>query len=125
LIFLKKAILNERKMKEKSDNANLIQNINPTETKKQQDNQWQECETVFRSFFRRVNNDNFESAYSLFDEHLKKLNYFSVNNLKKFKQGYVKKDLEIWELIRKFIDNSKFVARCEFDFKLRYINKID
>lgn len=107
------------------DNNKLIQNKIPTSTEENEYNQWAECETTFRAFIRRLNRDDFDYAYSLFDKYLSKVKYFSVENLKEFKLSFVKTDLEIWEISKKFIDNSKFVSRCEFGFKLRYINKKD
>lgn len=106
-------------------NNNLVQNKLPTEIEEKQTKQWEECETTLRALFRRLNRNDFESSFALFDEHLSKSKYFSIGNLKRFRTDFVTWDLEIWELNRKFIDNSVFVARCEFDFKLRYINKND
>lgn len=107
------------------DDNTLIQNKTPTNTEQKQDKQWEECETTFRAFIRRINRNDFEYAHNLFDKYLKTSTYFSIENLEKFKTKFVQKDLEIWEINKKFIDDSDFVSRCEFDFKLRYLNKND
>lgn len=107
------------------DDNTLIQNKLPTNTEQKQYKQWEECETTFRAFIRRINRNDFEYAHNLFDKYLKTSTYFSIENLEKFKTKFVQKDLEIWEINKKFIDDSDFVSRCEFDFKLRYLNKND
>jgi hypothetical protein len=107
------------------NNNTVLQQKSPTTTEEKEFGQWSECETTFRAFIRRINRNDFDYAFSLFDKYLRKIEYFSVENLKNFKQNFVKTNLEIWEINKKFIDNSKFVSRCEFDFKLRYLNKID
>jgi len=108
-------------------NNNLVQNKLPTEIEEKQTKQWEECETTLRALFRRLNRNDFESSFALFDEHLSKVKYFSIENLKRFKTDFVIWNLEIFDIKRvpKWIDDSKFVARCEFEYQLKYISDVD
>lgn len=104
---------------------NITENKIPTKIEEEKEKQWDECKMVFDAFIRRLNRSDYSWAYKMLDKHMKRVDFFSVDSLKIFKESFVKTDLEIWSFDRKSTANSDFVARCEFHFNLRYLNRID
>lgn len=106
------------------DNNKQIQNKLPTKLEENQNQQWHECESQLRAFYRRLSRNDIKWSYSMFDEYLMKSQYFSENRLQYFINNIVHlNSIEIQNLEKIYIDDSVYIARCEFNFKLKYIDK--
>lgn len=94
-----------------------------TKTKELTDSQWQECETKLRAFYRRLDRKDIPGARNMFDEHMLKSDVFSEKRLSNFTNEVISGDFMFVDIQRQWIDDTSFVARCEFQYRLKYIDK--
>ncbi len=95
----------------------------PTKTKESMDLQWQECETKLRAFYRRLDRKVIPSARNMFDEHMLKSEVFLEERLNRFTSAILSGNFILDSIERQWIDDTAYVSRCEFQYRLKYIDK--
>ena len=77
------------------------------------------------AFFRRRARWQIQDAYKQLDQELSKDQYFQVHNLLSFKRIILRGFFYLDNLVLQSpCQSSRYVDRCEFNFTLKYINKL-